>query len=1031
MKNLTTQLAILLLSTLCLMTGAYAQITPLADAYTNTADPTTNYGAKTLLDVDGATQITYIQFNLASIPTGASISQATLKLYVNSVAKAGSFNVDYVNGSWSEGAIDSSNTPPLGTTIAPNVAITTADKNQYILVNITSAVQAWLNGSQANNGIALVANSTFNAVFDSKENTTTSHSAELDIAYAGGDGTITGVTTASGSGLMGGGTSGTLTLSLTDACAANQVLQWNGSAWACASAGTGTITGVTAGADLTGGGTSGNVTLSLNTAATNAVYAQLAAANTFTGNQTVNGNLTATGVVTGSAFETGGSYIAFGSYASGNAFLGFAGNTTTTGEYNTAIGLGALGVNTTGDSNTATGDRSLEANTSGYSNTANGWLALGNNTTGTANTAVGVQALDADTTGSGNTAVGLYALLSSTTGQSNTAIGSNALVSNTTGEYNTSLGVDAGLTADGSKLTGSKDTAIGTNAGFGTGSLINATAIGANAEVSVSNALVLGSINGVDGAGANVNVGIGTTAPAYSLDVHGTGNFTGAVAFGSPVTFAAGQTFPGTGTITGVSGTNGITGGGTSGGVILSLAANSCAPGNALTALPFSCSSFATLSANTFAGNQTVNGNLTATGAVTGSSFQIGNSLFAFGSYANANAFVGFAGNATMTGFDNTANGLGALNVNTTGWGNTANGWLALASNTAGNINTATGVGALSYNTTGASNTASGYYALYGNTTGNNNTASGYAALLDNATGQYNSALGATSGLAGDGSYITANNNTFLGAGSALSTGTLSNATAIGSNAVVSESNAIALGCISGVNSCTGSVSVGIGESSPSAPLHITGPAFAPPGALNAQNNGLLLGTNGTASYKWIQTYGGNLTLNPIGNSVGIGTSAPDTLLSVNGGADKPGGGSWGTFSDGRLKNLNGSYSSGLSQILRLNPIRYRYKADNPMGIHDYEEHVGVVAQEVQKVIPEAVTENSRGYLLVNNDPIIWAMLNAIKEQQRQITQQQNLLRAQTAVIRTLKVEIHETRETLRKVKAQVAAAQLTVVAEK
>src|SRR5215469_5400130 len=76
------------------------QITPSSDSYTNTADPTTNYGAKTLLDVDGASQITYIQFNLASIPTTASISQATLKLYVNSVATAGSFNVDYVNGSW-------------------------------------------------------------------------------------------------------------------------------------------------------------------------------------------------------------------------------------------------------------------------------------------------------------------------------------------------------------------------------------------------------------------------------------------------------------------------------------------------------------------------------------------------------------------------------------------------------------------------------------------------------------------------------------------------------------------------------------------------------------------------------------------------------------------------------------------------------------------------------------------------------------------------------------------------------------------
>jgi hypothetical protein len=77
-------------------------------------------------------------------------------------------------------------------------------------------------------------------------------------------------------------------------CSTNQVLQYSGTAWACASVGTGTITGVTAGTDLTGGGTTGTVTLNLNTTK----VPLLATANTFTANQTVDGTLTATGTVT-------------------------------------------------------------------------------------------------------------------------------------------------------------------------------------------------------------------------------------------------------------------------------------------------------------------------------------------------------------------------------------------------------------------------------------------------------------------------------------------------------------------------------------------------------------------------------------------------------------------------------------------------------------------------------------------------------------------------------------------------------------
>lgn len=122
---------------------------------------------------------------------------------------------------------------------------------------------------------------------------------------------------------------------------------------------------------------------------------------------------------------------------------------------------------------------------------------------------------------------------------------------------------------------------------------------------------------------------------------------------------------------------------------------------------------------------------------------------------------------------------------------------------------------------------------------------------------------------------------------------------------------------------------------------------------------------------------------------VGINTVSPDATLSVNGSADKPGGGSWTSFSDERLKNINGRYTSGLKAVMQLQPLRYEYKRDNALGIKSDGQHIGFSAQAVQKIIPEAVTQNNKGYLLVNNDPILWTMLNAIKEQQAQIAQQQ------------------------------------------
>ena len=100
----------------------------------------------------------------------------------------------------------------------------------------------------------------------------------------------------------------------------------------------------------------------------------------------------------------------------------------------------------------------------------------------------------------------------------------------------------------------------------------------------------------------------------------------------------------------------------------------------------------------------------------------------------------------------------------------------------------------------------------------------------------------------------------------------------------------------------------------------------------------------------------------------------------MNGSAGKPGGGSWSTASDLRLKEVQGRFTRGLAALEKLTPVYYQYKAGNPAKMPAGQQYVGLIAQEVAEVIPEAVSEFKDGFLSVNNDPVIWTLLNAVKE---------------------------------------------------
>lgn len=113
------------------------------------------------------------------------------------------------------------------------------------------------------------------------------------------------------------------------------------------------------------------------------------------------------------------------------------------------------------------------------------------------------------------------------------------------------------------------------------------------------------------------------------------------------------------------------------------------------------------------------------------------------------------------------------------------------------------------------------------------------------------------------------------------------------------------------------------------------------------------------------------------------GTTAPDQVLTVNGNASKSGGGTWATYaSDERLKDIVGDVEYGLAEIMELRPIRYRYKKDNPLKLDSDTIFYGFTAQNVQKVMPDAVVDREEdGFLRIESfDPILWGILNGLKE---------------------------------------------------
>lgn len=102
------------------------------------------------------------------------------------------------------------------------------------------------------------------------------------------------------------------------------------------------------------------------------------------------------------------------------------------------------------------------------------------------------------------------------------------------------------------------------------------------------------------------------------------------------------------------------------------------------------------------------------------------------------------------------------------------------------------------------------------------------------------------------------------------------------------------------------------------------------------------------------------------GGNVGIGTSTPTDKLQVAGdfrvaGVARKRGGAWTTLSDLRLKKDVVPLTGALYKLLQLTGVSFEWRDPTTMG-HPPGPQIGLVAQEVESVFPEWVSEDSEGH---------------------------------------------------------------------
>lgn len=261
-----------------------------------------------------------------------------------------------------------------------------------------------------------------------------------------------------------------------------------------------------------------------------------------------------------------------------------------------------------------------------------------------------------------------------------------------------------------------------------------------------------------------------------------------------------------------------------------------------------------------------------------------------------------------------------------------------------------------------------------------NNSGSYSVVLGDDATNsvQHSVAIGADatnsgsySVALGDDATINNKNSVAIGASSAISGG--DNSVAIGYDSSALWHYAVAAGSGS-IAKTYGSIALGWQAASGNAGGGGSNTGAISIGARSTAygKDSIAIGTDAYASGTDSVAIGHNVSVTQ-SHRIQLGTSSETVYipgnLTVNGTFTGQ------TSSDRRLKNVGEKYTAGLAELKKLDAFHYTFKKDD-----EKTPHVGVIAQDLQKVFPDAVTKGEDGYLSIRWEDMFYAIINAIKE---------------------------------------------------